>query len=469
MSGPARGGNLLALLLSRATMMGSAVVIQVILARWLGPESFGLYGFIMSLVSIFGFAAHLNMQILIARDVARDESTAPRFMTDGMITSALLSVGAGVMVVGYAIWTDGRQVVVASSAVAAVSLALLAMSNVPNAVFQGLGRNHLVIPSTFASKAVGVAATLGFLIAGMGLLSVFVAQVIAGVVFVGGLILAWRRSGGALPRWSGIRASVALARASVPFGVNSLFAAIYLQADVLVLAALRGEDEVGMYRAAAVLIIQLPVLSSMLSTAVFPRIAKVSSDPVRVGDELAFMMRVMLLVGLPVAVGGMIVAEPLLVALVGEAYRAAAPALLIMLPVVLLSNFKVGISSTLTAVDRQGWRTAGAATAAFFNLGANFLVIPRWGFIGAAWTTLLTEFVQISLLLVGMRGATRRMGFDPAVLWVVVAAGVMGAVVWGTDGLGVWLRIGLGAVVYGGVGYLVGAWSRRDLARLRSI
>ena len=65
-----------------------------------------------------------------------------------------------------------------------------------------------------------------------------------------------------------------LLRASTSFGLSTLFTAVWLNADVLLLGHFRGDTEVGVYRGAVMLISLFPVVAETLNTAVFPRMAK---------------------------------------------------------------------------------------------------------------------------------------------------------------------------------------------------
>ena len=51
--------------------------------------------------------------------------------------------------------------------------------------------------------------------------------------------------------WSAVKT---LVKAAAPFGLNTLFGSIYLSVDVLLLAVMKGDTEVGVYRGAVMLI-----------------------------------------------------------------------------------------------------------------------------------------------------------------------------------------------------------------------
>jgi O-antigen/teichoic acid export membrane protein len=124
---------------------------------------------------------------------------------------------------------------------------------------------------------------------------------------------------------------------------------------------------------------------------------------------------------------------------------------------------------TLSALDRQSDRTRGVFYAALFNIAANLLVIPRFGAVGTAATTLVTEVLLAVWLRWRVGPLVERLSAGSAALRVGVPAAVMGLVLATLPSLPVLVAIGVGAAVYGVTGSLTGAWSWADLPRLRSV
>jgi O-antigen/teichoic acid export membrane protein len=75
---------------------------------------------------------------------------------------------------------------------------------------------------------------------------------------------------------------------------------------------------------------------------------------------------------------------------------------LAVIPVVMVSYIFFGIYINLTVgcdlTGRTSYYAWTTGAAALFNVGANFLFIPLWGMMGAAWVTLLSFILQAALL-----------------------------------------------------------------------
>ncbi len=471
----ARGGNLIALALGQAFRLGSGLAINVLLMRMLGVEGFGIYGYVMTMVGLAAFGTSLGMERLINRELSRDPGHRPALVAAGLATTALLSVATTAAVLAFAAATDGRPVVVFGAGVATVALGAQGLGTVLTAAFHAARDMRPSAQAQMAGKVTLVAATLLGLLGGLGIMAVFLAQLLDALVTLGWIARAYHRRLGFAGHRTAPPAVAALARRSLPFGMALLFGSIYLSVDVLVLGLLKGDTEVGLYRGAFMLVALFPVIANTLTTGYFPKLARTLGDPAATGRELSFLARVLLAISLPAAVGGMLVAGPLMVFIGGDEFAQSALPFVIMAPMLPLRYLNNAFATTLSTLNRQQDRTRGTMLAAVVNLGLNLVVIPRYGAAGAAATTLATEVVLAAWLrwrvgpLVDGDGVGVGLGLGPTLLRVGLPAAAMGAVLLPLGGQHVVLQILAGASVYAVVGRLTGAWSPSDLRRLRRV
>lgn len=460
--------NVLALSISQFIRFTAGFVVAVLLARWLGTEGFGTLTYVTGVMAVSAFGASMGMHVLLTRNVARDPKAANVAMGSGMLATALCSVVTAAAMLTYVWSMDGRPVVMTSAAFGAVALGIMSIWQVPQAVLHGLRRMAHQVPGVIAGRAVYVVGVLVFLSMGYGVPGVFAAQILAAITTLLLFVTAVRQAIDVVPETS-IKQMRELVRTSVPFGLNLLFSNVYLQSDVLILKEMKGDHELGLYQGAAVLVLQLLILANVLNRGLFPKISQSLGDRSAAADELMFSSRVLLAVSIPIAAGGFVVAEPLMVFLMGVEYAPSALPLMIMLPLLPLRYLNNGFGMALSALDRQPDRTRSVVYAALFNVAANLYAIPRWGAAGAATTTLLTEILLTSWL--SMRLSPELDGFKlrGALLRTLIPAIPMVLLVLAIPNLHVLLRIVAGALVYVTVGYGTGAWRTDDPRRLRSI
>jgi O-antigen/teichoic acid export membrane protein len=133
----------------------------------------------------------------------------------------------------------------------------------------------------------------------------------------------------------------------------------------------------------------IPIFS--IRDAAMPRLFKLGRDGVAASAELSnrLMPRALALGVLGSA--GMFIAAPLVPQVVGAGFTEGVAALrwLCLIPVFRSIHQMTGCA--LTGAGLQRYRTASQLTAATLNFSLNLWLIPRWGWHGAAWSSLCTD------------------------------------------------------------------------------
>lgn len=463
-----RGGNLVSLGAIQVFRLVSSLAINVMVMRGLGVEGFGIYGYVNTLVGLAAFGSSMGMDRLLKREIARNEGAAGRYLATALAASSLLSVATGVVILAWAWGMDGRSLVIASAGLAAFGLALQTLAIVPVSYFHAIRRMKLGVPANAYGRLALVAATGVFLLLDFDVLAVFGAQVLDAALALAILWYTFRKLGKITlaTTWTEI---VELLAVSIPFGLNALFVSVYLTVDVILVQLAWGDAEVGLYRGAVMLLTLLTIVAETLSTGIFPRMATHLGKPAAAGAELAFASRILLALAVPAAVGGMMTAEPLMVLFGGQAFASSAAPFILMAPLLPFRFLSNGAGMTLSALDKQGDRTRGALIAAVLNVAVNMYVIPLYGAMGAAGSTLLTEIVLWAWMQWRVSKVVTGLALPATLARVALPAAAMAGALWALPEVHVILSILVGIGVYGAGALLTGALDRRDLARLRGV
>ncbi len=436
---------------TRLIQATSGVLVAGITARYLGPDGLGLVRWVVSVTAIATFGANLGLHAWVTREVAKDPPLAGAVLPGAWTATALLSLLTGVGITAYAAVFDGRPEVVVAAAFSALGLWWQAATQMVTAVFHGLHRVRVEVKPTLWGRLVYVAAHATLLPFGAGLGALFAGRAVANLTTLWGLLAAYRREIGPirlLGTVAEVRRVLAQGRA---FGATVLFGAIYAQADVLMMAELRGERDVGIYAAAAQLVLQTTFFAHVVSRALFPRLVASASEPERLAEELSFEVRIHLFVSLGVGVVAAALAGPIVHVVFGPGFEAAVPCLQVLalgLPLKFVSN---GLGMALTAIGRQGRRARVDGAAALFNLAINLAIIPVAGPFGASVTTLATDLLLVVLLWWVVRAVVptfRPFGSAIRAALAFVAAFAAGQVVHLGDG---WVQLVVGGALVSAV------------------
>jgi O-antigen/teichoic acid export membrane protein len=182
----------------------------------------------------------------------------------------------------------------------------------------------------------------------------------------------------------------AIFREAAPIGVSFVMIQIYQYLDTVMLGFMRSGAEVGYYVGANKLMVVTVVPAGLIFGAFFPSLSR--KGDVGMPGTVRNYGKIMFMTGLPISVLGTLFAPELTLFFYGAQYeQASVPFTILMLnPILVYANMTLG--NPLIAWDRQRsymrWITLGVLT----NVVLNLFLIPMYGAIGAAVTTVLTEF-----------------------------------------------------------------------------
>lgn len=191
-----------------------------------------------------------------------------------------------------------------------------------------------------------------------------------------------------------------LFRASWPLILHALLGLAIFNSDFIFLRVFRDSAAVGLYAAAYTLISFFLNLGATYTMTLLPVITRLRDDAVASKALYDDSLAQVLAVALPVAVGGYLVGPGIVDMVFGRGYLASSAPLQVLIwsiPVALIRNVAQG---ALIAHQRQDQLMHTAAWAAATNVVLNIAFIPRWGLVGAASATLLTEVLRTTLAVI---------------------------------------------------------------------
>lgn len=440
--------NTLWLLLHTAGGRLISFAVNILLARYLGAAGFGELAFAVAFVGFFTVLGDFGLSVHTIKEVSADKDLAPEYLSRGLVLSLALSVLAAVLIAaaGLLLKLDGRLLLI---------VCLIGLSYIFRNVGGFLGSFLRAYERMGRLAAIELAYKLALLVFcaccvlfKAGLVAIAAGYLAAEAVYLGLMVSAvsgFLRPGppAALPAYG------ALLRKILPYGLSALSVTVYFNADIVMLAFFKDKQAVGHYSVAYTLFMAAGVFSSVYFGAVFPvlsRLFRSSEEGLKKAHEKTF--KFLLIAGLPVSFGAPVLAGKLLPALYGPGFSAsAAPyAILASTTVFLYLNAFMGHFFTATGRVRDSFRLFGLSC--LLNILLNFLLIPPFGYIGAAVSTVLSE---LAFFLLSMNELRRTVYYQAP--WKLTAkllafCVLMSAVLLALPGLNLFLSVLLGMAVY---------------------
>jgi O-antigen/teichoic acid export membrane protein len=449
------GGRLVGLLASMA--------FTALLTRHLGLATYGQMVAGSTYVAMFTILGDAGLYLVTVRRAAQEPERRAQLLGAALalrMTLSFVALGLAVILVQFV--PSRFPTYVPALKVAIVLLAVNAYLTLLNqfliAVFRLHLRMDLAVLGEVLARVVMLAATLLVVRLNGGLLAAVVAL---GSGTLTNLVYGWIVT----RRFERFRPHIdlplmrALLGESAVLAVVTLLGLVHFKVDTLLLSVLRQPEEVGVYGVAYKVhevLITFPGLFVGLLFPVFSRLATEDAARLRQVFQRAFDVLLVTALGAALLVD---VSAPQLSVLLG-APAAAAPMriLALALPAVFLS---LGFTHLLMAEARQRWLVPLYLLLVLVNLGANWILIRRWSYLGAAAVTVGTETLALACLA-GYWLGKRRWSIALRGLWSVplvvgVAAIVRGAAVHAPAGDSVPERVGilvasagLAVALYGG-------------------
>lgn len=221
---------------------------------------------------------------------------------------------------------------------------------------------------------------------------------------------------------------------AVTMGTSRMLALLNFNFDTVLLGFMVGTAAVGLYGAAYKPITAVLALPVTYFLGLFPTLSRAFDEGREAFRELLERsLTLTAAVAIPIGFMGTFFARPVILLLYGPEYAESVPVVQILswsaVLVILRGNFR----QSLNAAGREGadLRCAGFATAA--NVALNLLLIPRYGIVGAAGATVLSEIVWITVISTYFRWRVMAVGIVRPLGPPVVAAGAMAAFLALTD------------------------------------
>ncbi len=458
---------------------GIDFMFAVVMLRILGPTDSGWYFYAGVIFVWFDIFTNFGLNLYLTREVSRDRSKAAHvfFNTSAMrIGLAILGVP---LLLGF---LAARQATVTPpiNEAALVAILILYIGLLPNSLSTGLTSLYYAferaeVPATVATAATINKAVLGLLVllGGFGIIGLAAVSIITNILTLA--LLAWngrdmiRTNSADLtpqpPRYEVERASQSKVKSSIwridrPMirmmageswflMLNHFLATIFFQIDIILIEPFHGAKMVGQYSVAYKWISALNIIPSFFTQALLPVMSRQAhSDREGLKRNYILAIKLLLIVALPLAVAFTFMASTLVGLLGGSQYLPEGA----LATQIMIWSIPIGWMNSLTqyvliAVDMHRRITRAFVIAVAFNIIANLIFIPPYGYQAAAIITILSEAV---LLVPFARLLHEAMGSLPWVgmIWrPIVAAGAMLLVL----GVGWSIQPAVALVVSGGV------------------
>jgi O-antigen/teichoic acid export membrane protein len=431
----------------------TAFFVPVYLARLANAEMLGQYATTITLTVLFSTLAKYGLPSLLIREIARSRENPEK--VDKLVNAALgltmvLSAAAIGLMLATSAWLNYPSILFRACVLAGLALGIEAMAYVMEASFRGREKMEwsAVVISTMEGAFLVLALVTVPLRTAIDWL--MVAYLASRLISLAVAIWIYRARFGKLrptmdkPLW------VSLIRAGFPFVITNGLSSLYVRVDVVFLSRLATSAIVGLYEAANNLTVRLNILARTINVALYPFL---SSEFAKDTQSLQrYTNRTIRLLAIP---GAMIAAvlwafgDRIVILVYGSRFVAAIEAVKWMALIMPFKFIDTSLEVALSASNREGKRAVAVLVAASTNLLFDFILIPRYGLMGAVYETMLTEVVLFAMYIWYLRAEAREMFAWRGLLGPALGAAAIFAASWLLNSINIWLLGGMSILLYG--------------------
>ena len=387
------------LLLDRLIVMITGLVVGAWVARYLGPEKFGLYNYATSIVSFLTPFTGISLISIIVRDLARTPSEKDNILG----TTFLIFLVGGAITVPLAVILSlllepGNQTIQILVGVIAFSNILLAFDTI-DIWFQSQTQSKQIVVARRSSGLIAAIFKLTLIQLHAPLIAFAWTISVELVLSAISMMITFELKGNSIKKWRFIPGRAKeMIREGLPLILAGISIYIYSKIDQVMLGSLlTDKSQLGFYSIAVKISEVFNFLPMIVASSIFPKLSTLDVEDVEYQNKLQVYFDIMLFLWLIVALPISLFSSPIILFLYGSDYSPAARILGIYVWAQFGANLGVARSSFLTIKGILKYSLYLGIIGAFLSIGLNYFLIPQYQAMGATIATLITNLVVIVL------------------------------------------------------------------------
>ncbi|TFG75262.1 MAG: hypothetical protein E4H26_06420 [Flavobacteriales bacterium] len=191
-----------------------------------------------------------------------------------------------------------------------------------------------------------------------------------------------------------------LLKSSWSFGVFSILGIFYFMVDTQIISLYLGAKEVALYQSVFRIILILMLFSDILTNVLLPYLSFKFYQQQDLTMLVSKFFIFLLVVGCTFFLVFTSFKSEILTILYTSAYQEAAILVLPFSMVLVLRTVSSLLGNILTISNKQVYRVFTVSVSLVISLGLNLFLIPKYGILAAAWTSVLVHIILLAMYVV---------------------------------------------------------------------
>jgi O-antigen/teichoic acid export membrane protein len=379
-------GKMLGLVLS---LIGIAAI-----TRYLGLEGFGYYITAAAFLQFFGILVDFGFTLTTVQMIAKPGIDINRVM-NSILSFRVLSAGIFLLLAPIVVWFFPYNIFIKLGVLITVaSFFCVSVIQTMTGLFQQKMKMFQLTVAEVVGRMVFVGMIFLAIFLKLNIYWIFGAMTISSVINLA-LVFFYAKNHISWKWEIDFAIWKELIQRSWPIAISISFNLIYLRMDAIILSLSRTQSEVGLYGATYRVIDILTMLPAVFMGIVLPVAAQyfIDNKKVELKNLLQKAFDVLMIFSVPIVFGTFLISRPLMVFIAGEQFILSGDILQVLI-VASGAIFATSLFSyAVVAVNKQKSMMWGYLFAAITTLVGYLIFIPKFGYWGASWMTIYSEFL----------------------------------------------------------------------------
>ena len=388
------------LLGERILRMCVSLFVGIYVARFLGPEKYGLLSYALGFVMLFGTIASFGLNEILVRELLQEKTQIKELLSTAFFIRVFGFLMMGCIIIFALQFTNDDKYT--HLMITIITLSIFFQSfNVIDCYFQSQVQSKYVVIVQFIQLLITSLIKI-FLIINKATLIWFAIVFLIDQALLAILLLSiyrWKKEWFSVfsVRWE---LAKQLFTNAWPLIFSGMMVSIYMKIDLIMIKEMLDAKAVGIYAAAVKLCEVLYFLPVVVMSSLFPAVVEArKKDLIVYRKQVYRIYEIMIGATAIVAIITTFLADWIVNILYGSIYQEAATILQIYIWAFVFVSLGVVSSKYLVAENLEIYAMYRSILGAIINITLNWYLIPIYGIKGAAIATLITQIFVAYLFL----------------------------------------------------------------------
>ncbi len=377
------------------------LVVGIWLARYLGPSQYGVYNYAIAIATVLLPIVNFGLQGILVKELHQAPEEKNTILGSSILFKSIIAVAVVIPVfflAGFDFFDNSEEgMVIALASISILFHPFLTLET----WYEAMVKTKKISIFKGVFFVLGTLLKVVFLLKGASLYSFAILYSVDSFLVAVALVLVyffdekkkiqWKMD------WSKLKQ---LTSKSWLLVLSSISAVIYLKIDQVMLGVLVSDTELGYYSAAVKISESWYFVPLMISNALFPAILDAKRKSVTTyRKRLQQLCDYYFLISFALALVVTLLANTIIDVTYGQIYSSSAFILKIHIWAGIFIFLRTVLSKWLIAEEKYKFSLVSQFSGALANVILNFILIPRYGAIGAAIATIISYMVTSVLIL----------------------------------------------------------------------